>query len=566
MMRFAYLANFLALALVSVKALTLDRPDIQKDLGYAIVEGQGGGIAYNSWLGVRYGTAKRFQRATIPATNRSSIQPVKVVGPACYQTGSGFDALPQSEDCLLLNVYAPWNAKNLPVVVYIYGGGFQTGSINSNPWINVFQKKQDYIYVAIQYRIGAFGFLSSSTLRQHGDVNLGLYDQQLGLEWVQDHISKFGGDPSRVTIWGESAGGGSVMLQNMAYGGNIQQTLNRTKPLFTATMPQSPYLGPMYPFDGSVPTKFYDDLRAVANCNQSAPQDQFNCLSSIDGKLLANLSSTLYTTKYPTNLPYLPVVDKKFLTKSPIELLRQGAVHTKNVFVVDDLYEGLIYVDPKLFLSPGPDAAQDLTGFLKNLLPLIPSEDINKVLSAYPAGAFPSNNNTWFRAVAIQSDLWISCGAYQASKSFPSTTYSGRFTVWPAVHVYHQQLLNDPLALLPADMMREISEAFHNYFIRRNPADGATSQALSKWPVWGDGKQQYKFAVAKEPTQAELAPLWAKALQKAASGGAITDILPDVVPVLLVPSASNVSAVQDVFAQRCELWAKLYPTFSGYNN
>jgi len=76
-----------------------------------------------------------------------------------------------------------------------------------------------FISIIIQYRLGAFGFLSSEDVWRNGKVNAGLLDQRFALHWVQDHITKFGGDPKKVTIAGESAGAGSVMLQAMAYGG-----------------------------------------------------------------------------------------------------------------------------------------------------------------------------------------------------------------------------------------------------------------------------------------------------------------------------------------------------------
>lgn len=85
-------------------------------------------------------------------------------------------------------------------------------------------------------RLGAFGFLSSAEVDHFGTVNAGLLDQHFALQWTQSYISLFGGDPDKVTIGGESAGGGSVMLQDMAYGGT-QGTA-----LFRNTFAASPYL------------------------------------------------------------------------------------------------------------------------------------------------------------------------------------------------------------------------------------------------------------------------------------------------------------------------------------
>lgn len=78
----------------------------------------------------------------------------------------------------------------------------------------------------IQYRLGAFGFLSSADVAKYGQTNVGLLDMRLALEWVQEHISQFGGDPLRVTIGGESAGAGAAMLQAMAYGGREDHLFN----------------------------------------------------------------------------------------------------------------------------------------------------------------------------------------------------------------------------------------------------------------------------------------------------------------------------------------------------
>lgn len=88
-----------------------------------------------------------------------------------------------------------------------------------------------FVSVIIQYRLGAFGFLSSEDVHRHGQVNAGLLDQNFALQWVQKHIHKFGGDPNRVTVAGESSGAGSVMLQAMAYGGrqNVQTLFDNVR-------------------------------------------------------------------------------------------------------------------------------------------------------------------------------------------------------------------------------------------------------------------------------------------------------------------------------------------------
>jgi len=131
-----------------------------------------------------------------------------------------------------LNVYAPVNAKNLPVLVWIHGGGYGLGQASGFglPAFAPMSKTagNGFITVVIQYRLGAFGFLSSADLVKQGGVpNAALYDQRLALQWVQKYISRFGGNPDQVTISGESAGGGSVLLMAMANGGEEGTSLFR---------------------------------------------------------------------------------------------------------------------------------------------------------------------------------------------------------------------------------------------------------------------------------------------------------------------------------------------------
>lgn len=99
------------------------------------------------------------------------------------------------------------------------GGGYGLFGAIYDPSQLMRTNDNGFISVMIQYRLGAFGFLSSEGVKQNGQVNAGLLDQRFALHWVQNYIQKFGGDPEKVTLAGESAGAASAMLQAMAYGG-----------------------------------------------------------------------------------------------------------------------------------------------------------------------------------------------------------------------------------------------------------------------------------------------------------------------------------------------------------
>ena len=121
----------------------------------------------------------------------------------------------ESEDCLFLNVQSPANASNLPVLIYIHGGGYGAGNGRQDFSDLLNTNGNNFVVVSIQYRLGPYGFLASDELNRRGVVNAGLLDQVFALQWVQTYIRDFGGNPSAVTISGESAGGGSVMLMDM---------------------------------------------------------------------------------------------------------------------------------------------------------------------------------------------------------------------------------------------------------------------------------------------------------------------------------------------------------------
>ena len=160
--------------------------------------------------GIRFATAKRLEPPAV-VTQWPGVFDALSIGAECPQTESQLrqllnaDDSGQSEDCLFLNITAPTtSASPRPVYVWIHGGGFT----NITPPLSWNESERltldgDAVVVTLSYRIGAFGFL--------GNLNLGILDQIAALQWVQTNIASFGGDPKNVTIFGESAGGCSVV-------------------------------------------------------------------------------------------------------------------------------------------------------------------------------------------------------------------------------------------------------------------------------------------------------------------------------------------------------------------
>ncbi|MFT3855147.1 MAG: carboxylesterase family protein [Ilumatobacteraceae bacterium] len=160
--------------------------------------------------GIRYATAARFAPpertgpwdGVLDATAPGAQCPQSI---GIVEQALGAAALPMDEDCLSLNVWTPaCDDGARPVLVWIHGGGFTSGT-GAMPWYDGTRlcRRGDVVVVTINYRLGALGF--------SGTTNCGTRDQIAALEWVRDEIASFGGDPSRVTVFGESAGGSSVV-------------------------------------------------------------------------------------------------------------------------------------------------------------------------------------------------------------------------------------------------------------------------------------------------------------------------------------------------------------------
>lgn len=146
----------------------------------------------------------RFQFPVSPKNGQKTLLNNKDYGNVCSQPVPT-PPVPQGEDCLTLSIFKPQYPSNsterLPVVIWTPGGAFNTGGGRGlNVPSMVGNAPQDFIGVSINYRLGAFGFLPSSLTYRAGLLNLGLADQKLAYEWVQAHISLFGGDPDRVTV------------------------------------------------------------------------------------------------------------------------------------------------------------------------------------------------------------------------------------------------------------------------------------------------------------------------------------------------------------------------------
>lgn len=203
-------------------------------------------------------------------------------GHSCMQYGSNFDL---SEDCLTINVVRPATEEStpkepLPVLVWIYGGGLSLGS-TADPQYNLSgivklsqNMRRPVVAVSMNYRLGMWGFLQTPQVVAEGSSNAGLLDQRLALRWIQENIASFGGDPSRVTVWGESAGAQSIAYQMFAYGGRDDGLFRSA--ILESGGPTGAQVQPLSWYAGAV-----ENLTRAVGCWGSTT-DQLACLRSVD--------------------------------------------------------------------------------------------------------------------------------------------------------------------------------------------------------------------------------------------------------------------------------------------
>lgn len=338
----------------------------------------------------------------------------------------------ETEDCLFLDVFVPEkilaransSGYGAPVLVWIYGGGYVGGNKYRNPAGLLAESGKlgdaEVIYVSLNYRLGAMGFMSGPSFLAEGGVsNAALYDQRFALEWVQKNIHLFGGDKDRVTVFGESAGGGSIMHQITAYGGSKEPAP------FAQAVPQSPGYTPVLS-----QTYQEDAYQKFLNLTNSSSLADLRNLSS-EAVIRANAQQVAYEPSWGGYV-YGPVVDGLFAPLLPGQLLAQGRFDKSvRVMVGHNAKEG------PFFTAPYADSTEKIATQLKSTIPNFPESSLDYVTNTlYPAvfdGSYGYTDN-YTRAYTIVTEAIFTCNTNYLSTGFHNKTYSYLFSVPPAYH------------------------------------------------------------------------------------------------------------------------------------
>src|SRR6476620_7010802 len=307
-----------------------------------------------SWKGVRYAappTGDLRWRAPQPPEKWTEVADASALGRVCPQPVEPRIPIdlgaPQGDDCLTLNIWASSDiagGDRKPVMVWIHGGAYVLGSANQ-PLYNgrVLAAGGDVVVVTVNYRLGAFGFLDLSSFSTSGrrfDSNLGLRDVLVALQWVRDNIAAFGGDPDRVTLFGESAGAGIVttLLTTPAGAG-----------LFSAAIAQS-----------SPATSVYDAVRGRRVAEEfldilGLRPDDVDRLSGLPAEAIVAASRTLFNDvplRSPGLLAFAPIVDGDLVPDYPVKLAREGRSHPVPLIIGTNKHEAALFKWMKSPLMP----------------------------------------------------------------------------------------------------------------------------------------------------------------------------------------------------------------------
>ncbi|KAK2606305.1 hypothetical protein QQS21_003236 [Conoideocrella luteorostrata] len=415
------------------------------------------------------------------------------------------------EDCLTVNVQRPAGTKanaKLPVLFWIYGGGFELGATNTYDATSLLAtavgQKQPFIFVAVNYRVAGFGFMPGKEILADGSANLGLLDQRMGLEWVADNIEAFGGDPSKVTIWGESAGSISVFDQMLLFDGNATY---KGKPLFRGAIMNSGSIVPADPVDCPKGQAVYDKVVLEAGCSGS--KDTLECLRKADYKTFLNAANSVpgIVSYQSVALSYLPRPDGRVLTDSPDKLGQAGKYYAVPIIIGDQEDEGTIFA----ILTSNVTTAEKAVDYLaKYFFHSASREQLKELVDLYePAllqgspfrtGALNELYPGFKRMAALLGDLTftltrrvtldvattlnpkVDAWSYLASYDY-GTPFLGTFHASDILQVFY--------GILPNNAMKSCRTYYFNFLYNQDPNVGVGGYA--KWPKWREAKKLMWF-------------------------------------------------------------------------
>ncbi|KJZ73668.1 hypothetical protein HIM_07001 [Hirsutella minnesotensis 3608] len=407
----------------------------------------------------------------------------------------------QNEDCLFLDVMVPkkiygkkWEKKSsagqchgpergAPVLVWIYGGGYVFGRKDDaayDPAGLIARSQQGgsegIVYVALNYRLGMFGWLNTG-----GDKrvfpNAALTDQRVGLEWIKKYIHLFGGDPDNVTVFGASAGGGSIMHHITGEGG-------KKKAPFKRAIVQSPGFQTVVDIPG-----IWKRILASATKHAGSKIRNGAELAALDSKTLLKINQEVVANSPEGTYTFSPTVDGGYVPDQPGVLLLDGRFDSSpKLMLGHNSHEGLAYI------LPADKSAAKVQAKLRTLLPGIPKRNMEYIWSElYPPpsdkGVYKTENE---RGVLLTSEVFFTCNTRYLGTAFGNATWNYRFQVSPGTHGQDVPYTFYPAksGKIDAKLAKDMQLYFTNFAQFGDPNSGGS---VPKWSKYGENAQLTTF-------------------------------------------------------------------------
>ncbi|KAH8880767.1 carboxylesterase [Thozetella sp. PMI_491] len=394
----------------------------------------------------------------------------------------------QSEDCLTVNVYRPkghtGEGKKLPVMVMIPGGAFNRGAarMHNSPSMLAWSA-EPFIAVSMQYRVGVAGGLNTALTAKEGLLNLGLKDMYVALEWVQENIAAFGGDPDDVTILGLSAAAHGI--------GHLIMDINQPKKLFhKAVMDSGAHTArAVHPPDSALNEAHFQEFLKLTGCGNRPEHEYLPCLRALPSSTIIESGQTVFERSNPSvRWAWQPVLDGEIISRRPIDAWKSGKWNKVPILTGSAHNEGAMYVPRSASTS------EDFTEFFRILLPQLSGGDIAQLNKLYPDPLKASTSQyvetrpmdigaQYKRAEAAYGHYAYTCPVRQTAE------WGSKSSADPPIYIYHWAL--NKTALYGANHGDQMRYQTYNAEVRSiSPAQdeiaGFTHAYVTSFIVTGD--------------------------------------------------------------------------------
>ena len=429
----------------------------------------------------------------------TEVRPALDFSEPCWQATDDSDSFafhsgaPLSDDCLRVNIWAPKDASsdsNLPVYVYIHGGGFGVGAGSQAAYDGTALAKEGLVVVTLNYRLGAMGFLATqSDPNPSGSIgNYGILDQIKALEWVRDNIAAFGGDPQKVTIGGESAG-------SMSVSSLIVSPL--AKGLFRGAIMESGTVFSLQSFPlgyGSIDAATGQGRLFLAALRLKDEPGVLEKLRNFDPAIVSSLAAFKTDWSSPPPFTLGPVLDGKVIPADPQAAMSEGDLNKVNVLIGFNADEASLFTESVNDASAARDMVvamlgpASLDGLWAKYKPADKEAEITLAKKAVAMGLFSSGAKRVADLHSRHADVYMYNFEYVSS--FGKEKNLGAYHTSELPFVFGQLEASGLVSEVEKRLAQDVRTRWVDFIKNGNPNEGAKPPTDIAWPTYDPSNPQ----------------------------------------------------------------------------